>query len=84
MLHMIWWVVSGFVVGLIARGVMPGVDRMGFWMTTVVGIVGSIIGGFIGGLISKPKDGASFHPAGFIMSVIGALILLAVLRYSRG
>ncbi|HEY8010067.1 MAG TPA: GlsB/YeaQ/YmgE family stress response membrane protein [Rudaea sp.] len=80
MLHLIWSVIVGFVVGLIARAVMPGVDHMGFWMTAGVGIVGSLIGGFIGGMIKKPADGAMFHPAGIIMSIIGAVILLFLLR----
>jgi uncharacterized membrane protein YeaQ/YmgE (transglycosylase-associated protein family) len=83
MLNAIWWVVTGFFIGLIARAVLPGVDRMGFLMTTIVGIVGSLLGGYIGGLLSKPKDGAKFNPAGFLMSVVGAVILLVVLRYLR-
>jgi uncharacterized membrane protein YeaQ/YmgE (transglycosylase-associated protein family) len=45
-------------------------------MTTLLGIGGSILGGLIGRLFSKPAPGSSFHPAGFIMSLIGALILL--------
>lgn len=80
MIHLIWSIIVGFVVGLIARALLPGVDQMGFLMTMVVGIVGSIVGGFIGGLIKKPVDGSMFHPAGFIMSILGAIILLVVLR----
>lgn len=80
MIHLIWSIIVGFIVGLIARAVLPGIDHMGFIMTTVVGIVGSIVGGFIGGLIKKPANGSMFHPAGFIMSIIGAIILLVVLR----
>ncbi|HTY78244.1 MAG TPA: GlsB/YeaQ/YmgE family stress response membrane protein [Candidatus Bathyarchaeia archaeon] len=83
MLHLIWSVIVGFVIGLIARAVMPGADAMGFLATTAVGIVGSLIGGFVGSAISKPAEGAKFHPAGFIMSVIGAIILLAILRMFR-
>ena len=45
-------------------------------MTTLLGIVGGIVGGFIGRLFSKPEPGSAFHPAGFIMSVIGAVIVL--------
>jgi uncharacterized membrane protein YeaQ/YmgE (transglycosylase-associated protein family) len=76
MLHIIWSIVVGFIVGLIARAVMPGVQHLGFIMTTLLGIGGSILGGLIGRLFSKPAPGSSFHPAGFIMSLIGALILL--------
>lgn len=83
MLHVIWSVIIGFLAGLIARAVMPGADNMGLLATTAVGIVGSVIGGFIGSAISKPAAGAKFHPAGFIMSVVGAIVLLAVLRLIR-
>jgi uncharacterized membrane protein YeaQ/YmgE (transglycosylase-associated protein family) len=81
MLHLIWSIIIGFVIGLIARAVMPGVDHMGFWMTSLVGIGGSLVGGFIGTLIKKPVPGSTFHPAGFLMSIIGALILLWAIRY---
>jgi uncharacterized membrane protein YeaQ/YmgE (transglycosylase-associated protein family) len=81
MLHLIWSIIVGFVVGLIARAIMPGADHMGFWMTSFVGIGGSLVGGFIGAMIKRPADGAMFHPAGFILSVIGALVLLWALSY---
>ena len=80
MLHLIWSVIVGFVVGLIARAVIPGADHMGFIATTLVGIVGSVVGGFIGRLIKTPEPGATFHPAGFVMSIVGAVVLLLVLR----
>ena len=83
MLHLLWSVIVGFVVGLIARAVLPGADHMGVIATTVVGIVGSLIGGFLGTLIKKPEPGATFHPAGFLMSIVGAIILLLVLRFLR-
>ena len=76
MFHIIWSIIVGFVVGLIARAIMPGVDHMGFWMTVLIGVGGSLVGGFIGTLVSKPAAGSMFHPAGFIMSIVGALILL--------
>ena len=50
-------------------------------MTAGVGIVGSLIGGAIGNLIKKPEPGSMFHPAGILMSIVGALILLVVLRF---
>ena len=78
MLHIIWSIIVGFFIGLIARAIMPGAQHMGFILTTVVGIVGSIVGGLIGRLISKPKEGQPVHPAGLIMSIIGALIVLFV------
>ncbi|HXJ36934.1 MAG TPA: GlsB/YeaQ/YmgE family stress response membrane protein [Candidatus Eisenbacteria bacterium] len=75
---LIWSVIVGFVIGLVARAIMPGADQMGFLATSVVGIAGSLVGGFIGGLISKPPEGATFHPAGFAMSVVGALVVLFI------
>jgi uncharacterized membrane protein YeaQ/YmgE (transglycosylase-associated protein family) len=79
-LHILWAILTGFVIGLLARAIMPGADHMGFLLTTALGVGGSLVGGVLGGLISKPKEGAAFHPAGFVMSVVGALILLFVWR----
>ena len=76
MLHILWSIILGFVIGLIARAIMPGAQHMGFIATTLLGIGGSLVGGLIGRLISKPKPGAKFHPAGLILSVIGAIVLL--------
>jgi len=78
--HILWSVITGFVVGLFARAIMPGADHMGFLATSLVGVLGSLVGGFIGGLVSRPKEGAVFHPAGFFLSVVGALVILFVLR----
>ena len=78
MLHIIWSIIVGFIVGLIARAIMPGIQHLTFIMTTVLGIGGSIVGGLIARLFSKPAPGSSFHAAGFIMSIIGALILLFI------
>jgi uncharacterized membrane protein YeaQ/YmgE (transglycosylase-associated protein family) len=44
-------------------------------MTAIIGIVGSFVGAFIGSLISKPAPGSKFHPAGFFMSIVGALVV---------
>jgi len=78
MLHVIWSIIVGFVVGLIARAVMPGAQHLTFIMTSLLGIGGSIVGGLIGRLFSKPEPGSKFHPAGFILSIIGAIILLFI------
>ena len=78
MLHIIWSIIIGFIVGLIARAIMPGIQHLGFIMTTLLGIGGSILGGLIARLFSRPAPGSSFHAAGFIMSIIGALILLFI------
>ena len=76
MLHLIWMFIVGIVIGAIARWIMPGAENMGLLMTGVLGIAGSFVGGFIARIFSKPADGAVVHPAGIILSVIGALILL--------
>ena len=76
MLHLIWSVIVGFFVGLLARFFYPGAVHLGFLYTTLLGVGGSLVGGLIGGLIKRPADGQLFHPAGFIMSIIGAVIIL--------
>ena len=83
MLHLIWSIIVGFIVGLIARAIMPGADVMGFWMTAIIGIVGSLIGGVIGMVIKRPAPGTPFHPAGFLLSIVGAIILLYVMQHVR-
>ena len=81
MLHLIWSIIIGFIVGLIARAIMPGMDHLGFWMTAIIGIGGSLVGGLIGMVIKRPASGAMFHPAGFLLSIVGAVILLYVMRH---
>ena len=76
MLHYLWMFIVGIVVGAIARFIMPGAEHMGLLVTGAVGIAGSFVGGFIARLFSKPADGAVVHPAGLVLSVSGALILL--------
>ncbi len=78
MLHIIWYIIVGFIVGLLARAVLPGAQHLGFLMTTVLGIAGSIVGGLIVRLFSRPEPGTPFHPAGIILSIIGAIILLLI------
>lgn len=81
MLHILWSIIVGFLIGLLARAVVPGADKMGFLATTLLGILGSIVGGLVGRLFSKPAEGSKFHPAGFLMSIVGAVILLLIWRY---
>ena len=70
------WAVFGLVIGLIARMLYPGRQPMGFVMTMILGIIGSMLGGFISwGMGFRPEDGA-FRGAGWIMSIIGALIVV--------
>jgi len=71
----IWTIIVGLIVGAVARWIMPGTQSMGWVMTSVLGIIGSIVGGFVSSLIWKSPDG-KFHPAGWIMSILGALLVL--------
>jgi len=71
----VWTVIVGLIIGAIARWIMPGAQAMGWIMTSLLGIGGSIVGGFVSSLIWKSPDG-KFHPAGWIMSILGALVLL--------
>ena len=62
---------------------LPGTDQMGFLATSLLGIAGSVVGGLIGRLIRPPEEGAAFHPAGFFMSIVGAIILLWAFRSAQ-
>jgi len=76
-------IVVGFIVGLLARFFYPGAVSLGFWMTTLMGIGGSLVGGVIGSILWKSSDGR-FHPAGWFLSIIGAMILIwAYLNFAR-
>jgi uncharacterized membrane protein YeaQ/YmgE (transglycosylase-associated protein family) len=79
--HILWSILVGFIVGLIARALLPGAQNLGFLATTILGIVGSLVGGLLGSLISRPKQGSWFHPAGFFLSILGALIVLYLWRF---
>lgn len=78
MLNIIGWIVIGFLSGLLARFFYPGAVDMGWITTTLLGIAGSFVGGFIGGMFTKEKDMLKPTPAGFIMSVIGAMVLIFI------
>ncbi len=78
MLHLISSIIVGFIVGLLARFFYPGAVHLSFLYTTLLGIAGSLVGGLIGGVFKKPADGALFHPAGFVLSVICSIGLLYV------
>jgi uncharacterized membrane protein YeaQ/YmgE (transglycosylase-associated protein family) len=71
----IWTALIGFIAGLVARAVHPGKDDLGIIMTIVLGIAGSFIATYLGQAVGWYKQGES---AGFIMSVIGAVVLLVI------
>jgi len=78
MLNIIGWIVIGFLSGVLARFFYPGAVDMTWWMTILLGIGGSFVGGFIGGMFTKEKDMLKPSPAGFVMSVIGAMVLIFI------
>lgn len=83
---MIWtilgWIVFGLVAGFIARAIVPGKDDIGILRTIVLGVVGSIVGGLIFGLFTGGLRG--FEPAGWIGSIIGAVIVLVIYNKVTG
>jgi len=79
--QIIGWLVIGLIVGAIARLLMPGRDPMGCLATALLGIGGSFVGGLVGRAIFAPREGY-YHP-GFIMSVVGAIILLLIWRFLK-
>lgn len=81
MFGIIGWIVFGVIVGAIAKLLMPGKDPGGFIVTMLLGIVGAVVGGWIGRAMNMygPND-----PAGFIMSLVGAVAVLAIYRMATG
>jgi uncharacterized membrane protein YeaQ/YmgE (transglycosylase-associated protein family) len=80
-MHIIWTLIIGLIIGAVAKLLMPGRDPGGFIVTILLGIAGSFVGTFIGRALGFYQDGAG---AGFIMSVIGAIILLLLYRLIVG
>jgi uncharacterized membrane protein YeaQ/YmgE (transglycosylase-associated protein family) len=76
-MDVIIWVIFGLVVGVVAKFLMPGRDPGGFIITIVFGIVGALLGGWLGRVIGIYRPG---EPVGFIMAVVGAIIVLLVYR----
>lgn len=73
----LWMIIIGFVIGLVARALMPGRDPAGFIMTVVLGIIGSVVAGYLGQAFGWYNAG---EPAGFIAAVIGAMVVLFAYR----
>jgi len=80
-MSILWMIIIGFVIGLIARAIMPGRDPAGFIVTTLLGILGAVIAGFLGQALGWYGPG---EPAGLIASVIGAMIVLGIYRAAVG
>lgn len=73
----IGWIVFGLIVGIVGKFVMPGRDPGGIIVTILLGIAGAVVGGFLGRLLGwyGPND-----PVGFLMAVVGAIVLLVAYR----
>jgi len=69
------WIIFGFVVGLIARAIYPGNQNIGVPNTVALGVGGSILGGLIAWALGYRPDGGAFAGAGWILSIVGALIV---------
>jgi uncharacterized membrane protein YeaQ/YmgE (transglycosylase-associated protein family) len=81
--EIIGWLVIGLIVGLIARFLTPGRDPMGCVATTLLGVVGAIVGGYLSRLFFPPEPGLGFVRPGFFISLIGAILVLLVVRLFR-
>ncbi len=81
-MHIIAFLIFGFIIGLLARAIYPGRQHMGWLSTAILGMIGSLVGGLIGhtlfGSSSAPDGSWGFTPGGWISSIIGAIIVLFV------
>jgi uncharacterized membrane protein YeaQ/YmgE (transglycosylase-associated protein family) len=77
MLHLLWMAIIGLVIGALAKLIMPGKDPGGIFVTMLIGVAGSLLAGWLGRAVGWYQEGQS---AGFIMSVIGAVVLLLIYR----
>ena len=75
------WIIFGLIIGALAKLIMPGKDPGGCIITILLGIAGALLGGFVGRALGLYAEG---EPAGFIMALIGAVILLAIYRVVIG
>ena len=73
------WILFGLIVGIVAKFLMPGSDPGGIFITIILGIVGALLGGWIGRAMGLYQPGEA---AGFVMSVVGAIVLLAIYRFA--
>ena len=74
-MHLLWTLLIGLVIGAVAKFLMPGKDPGGFIVTMLIGIAGSLVATYVGRAMGWYQEGQT---AGFIMSVLGAIVLLGV------
>jgi uncharacterized membrane protein YeaQ/YmgE (transglycosylase-associated protein family) len=80
-MHLLWMIIVGLIVGALAKLIMPGRDPGGIIVTMLLGIGGSVVAGLIGRAAGWYAEG---EPVGFVASVIGAIIILAIYRLIVG
>ena len=80
-MHLLWMIVIGLIVGALAKLIMPGRDPGGVIVTILLGIAGSVVAGLVGRAVGWYSEGQS---AGFIASVVGAIVILAIYRLIIG
>lgn len=82
LITILFFILFGFVVGLVARALYPGPQWIGFFPTVGLGLVGSFVGGLLASLVSGDHPFA-LHTSGFLGSVLGALVVLALVQLAR-
>jgi uncharacterized membrane protein YeaQ/YmgE (transglycosylase-associated protein family) len=80
-MSIIGWILFGLVVGIVGKLLMPGRDPGGFIITILLGIAGALLGGFVGQSLGFYREG---EPAGFLMAVVGSILLLLLYRLFVG
>lgn len=76
------WIVMGFIVGVLAKFIMPGKDPGGFIVTILLGIAGAFVGGFIGSFLGLGSV-TGFNVGSFLLAIGGAILLLVVYRFAK-
>jgi uncharacterized membrane protein YeaQ/YmgE (transglycosylase-associated protein family) len=80
-MSIIGWIFFGLVVGIVAKFVMPGRDPGGFVVTVLLGVVGAVLGGYLGRALGWYREGDA---AGFLVAVLGAIVVLVLYRMMAG
>ena len=81
MMGILGWILFGLIVGALAKLLMPGRDPGGIIVTMLLGIAGAVLGGFVGRALGLYREGEA---AGFLMALVGAVVLLALYRMIAG
>jgi len=78
-MNIIGWIVFGLIVGIVGKLLMPGRDPGGFVVTILLGIAGALLGGYLGRWLGLYREN---EPAGFVMAVLGSILLLVIYRFT--